>query len=80
MPPRKVSLKKRLRVPAAAAIAWAVGCGDGSRVTEPAPQSNRAPRAEGTIPAMTVSVGESTSVDVSPYFSDPDGDALAYAT
>ncbi len=32
----------------------------------------------GTIPAMTVSVGESASVDVSPYFSDPDGDALSY--
>ena len=32
----------------------------------------------GAIPAMTVSVGESASVDVSPYFSDPDGDALSY--
>ena len=45
---------------------------------EPAPQSNRAPQAVGTIPAMTVSVGESASVELSPYFSDPDGDALSY--
>ena len=36
--------------------------------------------ATGTIPAQTVQVGEATSVDVSSYFSDPDGDALSYGT
>ena len=49
------------------------GCGDDA--TEP---DNRAPEATGTIPARTVEVGGSESVDVSGYFSDPDGDALSY--
>ncbi len=40
---------------------------------------NRAPLAEGTIPAQTVEAGETVALDMSPYFSDPDGDALAYA-
>ena len=59
-------------------VLWAAACGDGNQVTEPAPQPNRGPQAVGTIPATTVSVGESASVDVSPYFSDPDGDVLSY--
>ncbi|WP_419948059.1 Ig-like domain-containing protein [Candidatus Palauibacter sp.] len=41
-------------------------------------QPNRAPEAEGTIPAATVAVGSSGSVDAGSYFSDPDGDALTY--
>ena len=49
------------------------GCGDNA--TEP---DNRAPQATGTIPARTVEVGGSESVDVAGYFSDPDGDALSY--
>ena len=32
-----------------------------------------------TIPAHTVSTGETATVDVSPYFRDPEGDALSYA-
>ncbi len=40
---------------------------------------NRAPVAEGTISAQTVEVGDSATVDVSPFFSDPDGDALTYS-
>ena len=39
---------------------------------------NRGPEAVGTIPARIVSVGQSPSVDVSSYFTDPDGDALSY--
>ena len=42
-------------------------------------QPNRAPTASGTIPAQTVTVGgDSLTVDVSSYFSDPDGDSLSY--
>ena len=42
-------------------------------------QANRAPTKEGTIPAMTVSKTKGAeTVDVSPYFSDPDDDSLTY--
>ena len=40
--------------------------------------SNRSPVTVGTIPSATVQAGESTSVNASSYFSDPDGDALTY--
>lgn len=39
---------------------------------------NRPPEAVGSIPEQTVDVGDTVRVDVSPYFSDADGDALAY--
>ncbi|MCZ0933583.1 MAG: Ig-like domain-containing protein [Gemmatimonadetes bacterium] len=48
-------------------------------VTVHSPQGNRAPTAVGTIDAQTVDGGSSVTVDVSPHFSDPDGDALTYA-
>ena len=41
-------------------------------------QSNRAPSAVGTIPALTLAPGDTATVDASGYFSDPDGDALTY--
>ena len=47
-------------------------------VTVTVQRPSRAPEAVGTIPGQTLRVGESAQVDVSPYFSDPDGDALAY--
>lgn len=40
--------------------------------------ANRAPQPVGTIPAITLSVGGSRTVDASAYFRDPDGDALTY--
>ena len=40
---------------------------------------NRTPGPVGTIPAQTVNVGGTATIDVSSYFSDPDGDALTYA-
>ena len=44
------------------------------------PSSNQAPVAVGTIPDQTVTIGgASLTVDVSSYFSDPDGDPLSYA-
>ena len=56
---------------------WAVACGDGA--TEPAPTPNRAPLPSGSIPAQTVAVGETATVNVAGYFTDPDGDALTFA-
>ena len=41
--------------------------------------SNRAPEPVGSIPGHTINAGSSSSVDVSSYFRDPDGDALTYA-
>ena len=42
-------------------------------------QANNAPTTNGTIPAQTVNMGGSaTTVDVSGYFSDADGDTLTY--
>ena len=42
-------------------------------------RANRAPVAAGAIPSQTMIAGESATVNVSSYFNDPDGDALAYA-
>ena len=39
---------------------------------------NRAPEAVGTIPLQTVTAGESAMVNLSRYFTDPDGDDLTY--
>ena len=42
--------------------------------------ANQAPRASGSIPAQTLSVGGSAaSVNVARYFTDPDGDTLTYS-
>ena len=41
-------------------------------------QSNRAPSAVGTIPALMLAPGGTATVDASQYFTDPDGDALTY--
>ena len=49
------------------------------QVSVTVPQPNRAPRGVGSIPAQTIAVGERVTVNASPYFSDPDGDALTYA-
>ena len=42
-------------------------------------QDSRAPEAVASIPVQTIAAGQSASLDVMPYFSDPDGDALAFA-
>ena len=39
---------------------------------------NQAPIAVDSIPSQTVTAGESLTLDVSGYFSDPDGDSLTY--
>ena len=59
---------------------WAAACGDADQeTTGPVPIPNRPPQAVGAIPDQSVSVGETAAVDVSSYFSDPDGDVLSYA-
>ena len=40
---------------------------------------NRAPEAVGSIPNQSLKLGQATTLDVSSYFQDPDGDALTYA-
>ena len=48
-------------------------------VTDQSTPTNRTPVTVGSIPGQTVTVGgNSVTVDVSSYFSDPDGDALTY--
>ena len=43
------------------------------------PEPNHAPEAVGSIPAQTLTEdGKPLSVDVAPFFSDPDGDPLTY--
>ena len=39
---------------------------------------NQAPEAVGAIPARAMTEGDEVVVDVSPFFSDPDGDELTY--
>ena len=40
---------------------------------------NRGPAAVGRIPAATIEAGTVETLDLSPYFTDPDGDALTWA-
>ena len=60
------------------AVGWAFGCGESMTMVEPAPDPNRPPVAVGTLPATTLAIGESTSLNVATYFQDPDGDPLTY--
>ena len=48
--------------------------GLGVTVTRP----NRAPTVSGSIPAQSLETGQAERIDVSRYFSDPDGDDLSY--
>ena len=73
---RLLLLHARKVIGALTATILVAACGDGP--TEPPPVPNRAPRTVGSIPAQTVEVGETATLDVSPYFTDADGDALIY--
>ena len=65
---------------AMAALAWSAACGGDGGVTTvpPEPPPNRAPMASGSIPALTLTVGESVTANAASAFSDPDGDQLSY--
>ena len=41
--------------------------------------ANQAPETVGTIPAQAMTVGQTATIDVASFFSDPDGDELTYA-
>ena len=73
---------RRLGVFASVALAtlWTTSCGGGGGGPSPVePEApNRPPAAVGTIPARTLTAGETASVGVASYFSDPDGDPLTY--
>ncbi len=74
------ALRRRLVRPLALlAVTWAAACGgDGGTEPAPAPQPNRPPVASGSLPAQSMTAGESATVNVASAFSDPDGDALTY--
>ena len=59
--------------------AGATSCRKGGGGGSPVEPNNRAPVAAVAIPSQTMIAGESATVNVSSYFNDPDGDALAYA-
>ena len=42
-------------------------------------QSNRAPEAVSSMPDQAITAGQTTTVEVAPFFRDPDGDPLTYA-
>lgn len=53
---------------------------EGEAMASPfSPHENRAPEAA-SISSQTVKVGESLSIELSDYFSDPDGDELTYTS
>ena len=58
-------------------VLCATACGD--KPTDPPDPPNRAPVATATIPPATIHAGDSLVLDLSTYFSDPDGDNLGYA-
>ena len=78
--PSSVLRGRLVRPLALLAITWVAACGGdgGTTEPEPAPQPNRPPAASGSIPAQTMTAGESVTVSVGGLFSDPDGDALTF--
>lgn len=65
------------------ALAVLLGCGgEGDSIMEPPapppPPPNLAPEATSAIPAQSLTAGTNATLDLSRFFSDPDGDALTY--
>ena len=64
-------------------LALMSGCGDDVSPTAPTPPQvtgNRPPSAAGSVPDQAVTVGGTAAmVNMAPYFTDPDGDALTYS-
>ena len=66
------------RATALLAVALVSACGDATSPSAPAP-GNRSPRPQASIPSRAVQAGDTISVDVASFFTDPDGDPLTYA-
>ena len=60
-------------LPGVAIVVALLGCGDG---VEPDP--NRAPSVRNAIPAQRLTEGDTVTVDLASYFTDPDGDSITY--
>ena len=64
-------------------LLWAASCGDGTSPAAPNPiqaVANGSPSTSGVIPGQALTVEQVPStMDVAPYFVDPDGDMLTYA-
>ena len=65
----------RMRIPAVAVAVLAIASSAGPAVA----QAPGTPETVETMPAQAMVADQSVSLDLSRYFSDPDGDALAYA-
>ena len=57
------------------------GTGDPSNIADATTESqaNDAPKAVGTVPEQVITPREEITIDVSPYFNDPDRDILSYS-
>lgn len=78
------SVRGKLQAPVrghvrAAAAAAVLALGLAGSAAPAIAQDVRPPEAVGSIPAQTVSAGQAASIDLAPFFTDADGDALAYA-
>ena len=54
-------------------------CQAARQTDRPGSPNNRDPEKRGSIPAQTLTVGGSVMIDLSRYFTDPDGDELSYS-
>lgn len=73
-----ITVRFAVFVLAASAGVAVYSCGDGEGGVAP-PPANQAPVAVGAIPAQEVPATDTVTVDLSTYFSDPDGDRLVYS-
>ena len=67
-----------LLILAAVAAVVVHSCGGEDAPVAPPPPANRPPVATGTIPAARMLVGDTVTVILTGYFSDPDNDRLTY--
>ena len=76
-----VSSGKKRSVRLAAAMVLLAACADSGTAPDPPPPPppNRPPAVVGAIPSLEVAAGETADVEISSYFTDPDGDRLDYA-
>ena len=60
-------------------VAWATSCRDEEPPTAPT-APNRPPAVQGIIPAQLIKPGQTATVDLAAYFSDPDGQLLTFSS